>query len=213
MKRLSILILTAALAAVSFCAQAQSEDALKHAATMEAIGKMADAMKAQADAMAHMADRVAAAPVQMQVQSAPIRDCSGWAFLGCAIRETWAGAKDVLHEVQPFAGPVFAYKTAIKQYDYQAIQAKENTIQEQSRQGTLQYAFGAQRDTAKYGFDAIGSQPPGTVINNSGTGNNFGSGQLTYAPISDAYKVGRYCYPTSSTVGGVTTTGQTCVGG
>lgn len=207
------MVLAAALAAVSFSATAQSEDTLKHAATMEAIGKIADAMKTQAEALKVAVER--GGNSQPVIVQAPVQKaCEGFgSCLVSTIKEGFGVAKDILQVGGSYVGPVMAYRTAVKQFDFQKIESGEATKRIESNNGTLQVAFATNKDIAKAGFDALGNQQPGTVINNSGTGNNFGSGQLTYAPITDAYKVGRYCYPTTSTTGGVTTTGQTCVGG
>lgn len=99
------------------------------------------------DARGSAAPAPAPAPAPQYV-AAPIKDCTGWAFIGCAISYTWTGVKELTRELQPFAGPAFNYATAIKQYEFQGVQAREATVQEQARQGTTQYAFGAIRDVA-----------------------------------------------------------------
>lgn len=212
-KRLISMVFAAAIAAVSFSVSAQSEDALKHAATMEAIGKLGDAMKAQADALKVAVERGGGAPqpIIMQQAAQPARDCTGWSFFPCAIRETWGGVKDVLHEIQPFAPAAAQIILGKQNASVAKYTATEARLTNADNQQTHQAGYSA---LLNLGLKPAPSTPAGPTFNlNNSNGNNFGGGQLTYAPITDAYKVGRYCYPTTTTTGGVTTTGQTCVGG
>ncbi len=190
-------------------ANAQSEETLKHAATMEAIGKLADAMKAMAEANAQMAAR-AGAQVQPVYQPPKDVECTG--FMNCTVagfKGLFGAVKDVAGIGVQVAGPLMAYRTAVKQYDFQKVAAEQTTKQVESQQGTLQYAFGAQRDVAVAGFNQ--PNPPTTAISASGPVNVGGTQTNTtgsYNPTNPSPKV---CVPTFGATGQVT--GYTCSGG
>lgn len=191
-------------------AQAQSEETLKHAATMEAIGKLADAMKAMAEANAQMAAR---AGNQVQPVYQPPKDVECVGFMNCSV----AGLKGLFGAVKDVAGigvqvaqPLMAYRTAVKQYDFQKVAAEQTTKQVESQQGTLQYAFGAQRDVAIAGFNQ--PNPPTTQITgNSGPVNIGGTQTNTTGSYNPVNPTARVCTPTFGAGGAVS--GYTCTGG
>lgn len=190
-------------------ANAQSEETLKHAATMEAIGKLADAMKAMAEANAQMAAR-AGNQVQPVYQPPKDVECSG--FMNCTtagLKSLFGAVKDVAGIGVQVAGPLMSYRTAVKQYDFQKVAAEQTTKQVESQQGTLQYAFGAQRDVAIAGFNQ--PNPPTTAISASGPVNVGGTQTNTTGSYNPVNPTARVCTPTFGAGGAVS--GYTCTGG
>jgi len=190
-------------------AQAQSEETLKHAATMEVIGKLADAMKAMAESNAQLAAR-AGAPAQAVYQPPKDVECSG--FMNCTVagfKGLFGAVKDVAGIGVQVAGPLMSYRTAVKQYDFQKVAAEQTTEQVKSQQGTLQYAFGAQRDVAIAGFNQ--PNPPTTAISASGPVNVGGTQTNTTGSYNPVNPTARVCTPTFGAGGAVS--GYTCTGG
>lgn len=189
-------------------ANAQSEETLKHAATMEAIGKLADAMKAMAEANAQMAAR---AGNQVQPVYQPPKDVECTGFMNCTVagfKELFGAVKDVAGIGVQVAGPLMSYRTAVKQYDFQKVAAEQATEQVKSQQGTLQYAFGAQRDVAIAGFNQ--PNPPTTAISASGPVNVGGTQTNTTGSYNPVNPTARVCTPTFGAGGAVS--GYTCTG-
>lgn len=152
-KRLISMVFAAAIAAVSFSAVAQktplpdriTEEGAKHISTMAAIQSQSEAMGKMADAMKAMAERAVAptapAPVYVQPAAAPMRDCTGWAFVGCAISYTWSGVKEVIHELQPFAPAAAQIIMGKQNGETQRYVATEARLTNADNQKTVQQGF------------------------------------------------------------------------
>jgi hypothetical protein len=113
-----------------------------------------------------------------------------------------SGAVDFVKALVPVGGQVISYHTAKRQYEYQAIAAKEATIQHGQAQVTLQTAFNAQRDVANK------DRPPGQVVTFSDSyGINFGNGTQTWTPVTDSNNPINpnplVCVPTFAAAGGI----------
>lgn len=204
------LILGAAIAAFSLSVAAQSEDTLRHVATMEAVKAQAEAMGKMADAMKSMSERAGAAPVAYQ----PPREVECTGFMNCTVagfKGFFGAVKDVAQIGGAYVGPIMAYKTAIQQYDFQKVAAAETTKQVQSQQNTLQTAFSTNQNIASMGISTAGQQhAPTTQISNNSGPVNMGGTQTngSYNPANPSAKV---CAPTYSATG--VPTGFTCTGG
>lgn len=132
---------------------------------------------------------------QMFNAAAPVeKDCSG--FWGCSLEFVGGSLKAIAsfadRNAVPLAQLVLSDRAAKRQatsaenialYTNQTHQAAFNSIAHVGATGITGI-----RDTAGMGFNAlatVGSQP-NNVYTVSGNGNNFGSGPLTYAPITNS---------------------------
>ena len=141
------------------------------------------------------------------------QECVG--FITCLVSGTKAvfgGVRDVVQAVAPLVGPYYGYRGQVVQAEYQKVAAVETTKQVQAREGTTQAMSRDAAGIATGGFTALS----GPRIVASGTGINFGSGDLLYQsqnPISTVTNpAARTCLPTFSATGTVTGWTGNCSG-
>lgn len=211
MKRFLFLLLL--FAAPAF---AQSDETMRHAATMKAVSDLAAAMKAQAETIDRLSARVGMAPMAYQPAAPQVieeKPCEG--FGGClvagvkatfqGVREVGRAVGEVVQPFQPFAAPYAAYRTADKQFDYQKVAAIEQTKQVESREQTTRYMAGSMQLIAT----APQPTPPPTTQNifTSNTGPILvGSGSMDNSVRPAPTK---YCFPVYSSAG--VAVGSSCI--
>lgn len=222
MKRI---LIGAALAAFSFCASAQiSDETARHLATMKAQEESSKAIAKLADAVIALSARVNGTQQPVFIQAPQVekeKDCTG--FGGCMVagvkgvftglRDFAVGTGQALTPLTPFANMYFGHQTSKLQYAYQAKHDEQTTAQEQSRQGTLQYAFGAQRDV---GVSAITRPDTPTTLISHNTGPVSAGGtqnNSSFNPITNPAPVVVTCTPVIGTNGVATGTSCTRSGG
>lgn len=212
MKRFLFLLLLL-FAAPAF---AQSDETMRHAATMKAVSDLAAAMKAQAETIDRLAARVGAAPVVYKPAVAPVAEekpCEG--FGGCLVAGTKAvfsgvgavvrGTAEAVAPLAPFAQARYGFLAVKEQGNTARWQATEARLSNADNQATLQAAFG--------GFTQIGlkqPQPAPPTTQNIFTSNTgpilVGSGSmdnsLRPAPT-------RYCFPVYGSNGNLA--GSSCI--
>lgn len=158
---------------------------------------------------------VTGAPAQQTVQMPEVspvaRACQDSILsISCGVQflaSMGSGAVDFVKALVPVGGQVISYHTAKRQYEFQAIAAKEATAQHAQAQATLQTAFNTNRDIAN------APRQPGQVVNFADSyGINFGNGSQVWTPVTDSNNPTNpnplVCVPTFGTSGAIN--GYTC---